>query len=740
MEHRMYADIIIDISHEQLDRTFQYAVPDKLEDVIEVGSTVYVPFGKGNTRRMGYVISLSNTPSYPVEKIKFIDSVMDCRITVAGNMIKLAAWLRKSYGSTMSQALKTVIPVKDKVKHIEKKAVCLKVSRQEAKDCLRDTLKRAKAQARLLEALLEEPVIDMEIVRTKLNISYQTVKALEDKGIVRVDSQEYYRNPVHDSPLFNRKVILNDAQQAAADCIINNMRCGIQKTYLIHGVTGSGKTEVYMEVIDAVLKQGKQVIMLIPEIALTFQTVQRFYHRFGDQVSIINSRMSKGERYDQFRRALSGEISIMIGPRSALFTQFPNLGLIVIDEEHDGAYRSEQSPKYHARQTAIHIAGEAGASVILGSATPSIESYYYAQNGIYELITLEQRAGQGKLPTVYIADMREELKKGNRSIFSGRLQELIEDKLSKREQMMLFLNKRGMSGFISCRSCGYVMKCPHCDVSLTAHKNGRLMCHYCGYEQPDVSVCPECGSKYISGFRAGTEAVETAVHKLFPNARTLRMDMDTTRGKQDYENILSAFANEQADILIGTQMIVKGHDFPKVTLMGIIAADISLYASDIFAAEKTFQLVTQAAGRVGRADLRGEVVIQTYSPDHYAVLSAARQDYKAFYEREISYRKLLSYPPVSNMAAIHIFSADEVKLCRAAESVNHYIEQFCSENNVVKIGPANAAIYKISDIYHKVIYARCQEYDKLTTIMEKIQAYIIGNADFKNINIQFDLN
>ena len=456
--------------------------------------------------------------------------------------------------------------------------------------------------------------------------------------------------------------------------------------------------------------------------------------------------MSKGERYDQFVRALKGEISIMIGPRSALFTQFPNLGLIVIDEEHEGAYISEQVPRYHAKDLAIHIAKEAGASVILGSATPSIDSYYRAEAGEYKLIELNNRAGEASLPQVYIADMRQELKTGNRTIFSRKLYELISDRLNKHEQIMLFLNKRGTAGFVSCRSCGYVMKCPHCDVSMTLHRNGKLVCHYCGYETPNVSLCPECGSKYILGFKAGTEAVEDAVNKMFPAARVLRMDMDTTKGKGGHENILSAFATEQADILIGTQMIVKGHDFPKVTLVGVVAADISLYASDYKAVERTFQLITQAAGRAGRGERKGEVVIQTYSPDNYGLLCAAEQNYKSFYEQEMSYRKLLSYPPVNNMVKINISSINEKLLSERAGNIKALIQQYIQDNNTVKddkiivLGPSNASIYKIKDIYTKQIYLRSSSFKALELIMDMLDNNINGSSDYKNINIAYDVN
>ena len=559
-------------------------------------------------------------------------------------------------------------------------------------------------------------------------------------GIVEVRSEDMYRNPVRNVSGERKHIELNEQQKNAVDKIISDYDNGDYKTYLLHGVTGSGKTEVYLAAIEHVLSQGRQAIVLIPEIALTFQTVQRFYHRFGDKVSIMNSRMSKGERYDQFLRAQRGDISVMIGPRSALFTPFSNIGLIVIDEEHEGAYKSETVPRYHAREVACHIAEEAGASVILGSATPSMESYYAAMNGYIELIKLDSRAGSGELPSVDIVDLREELRLGNRTIFSNRLRELMSDRLAKHEQIMLFLNKRGVAGFISCRSCGKVMKCPHCDVSLTEHADGRLMCHYCGYTTPKITVCPSCGSRYVSGFRAGTEGVEAQVKKTFPQARVLRMDMDTTRGKDGHEKILSEFANGNANILIGTQMIVKGHDFPNVTLMGVLAADMSLYASDYRAAERTFQLLTQAAGRAGRAEKSGNVVIQTYTPEHFSIVSAANQDYNAFYEQEIAYRKLCGYPPVDNLMKIMLSSPDEILLTKSAVWVKAFVDNNCMVEGLMCIGPADAPIYKIKDVYSKIIYVKHKNREVLTDIYEKLDVNIVGSQAFRDVFVQYDIN
>ena len=494
------------------------------------------------------------------------------------------------------------------------------------------------------------------------------------------------------------------------------------------------------------IAKGKQAIVLIPEIALTFQTVMRFYNRFGNRVSIMNSRLSQGERYDQYLRAKNGDIDIMIGPRSALFAPFERLGLIIIDEEHETSYKSETIPRYHARETAIERARMNGASVILGSATPSLDSYYHAQNGAYELLELTQRVQEKPLPSCEVIDLRDELKKGNRSILSVRLQELMEDRLEKKQQMMLFLNRRGVAGFMSCRACGHVIKCPHCDVSLSQHNNGKMVCHYCGYEEPEPKTCPSCGSKYISGFKAGTQKIEELVRQRFPQARVLRMDFDTTRTKEAHEQILQAFANQEADILIGTQMIVKGHDFPNVTLVGVLAADMSLHISDFHAAERTFQLLTQAAGRAGRGDEPGNVIIQTYNPEHYAVLSAKAQDYESFYEQEIMYRQLGFYPPVWNLLLVMCTSEDEKKLQFASEKIVCRLkkvldaEEIFHKKAIQMVGPADATIARVNDVYRKVIYIKTKDYQDLVLLKDRLEYYMKDNKDFGQVSVQFDFN
>lgn len=742
----MYADIIVDISHENLDKTYQYAIPENLMDKVAVGTLVKVPFGRGNRFTKGYVVSLSDIPNWDPDKIKPIAEVEENGLIIESQLIQLAYWIKENYGSTMNDALKTVIPVKKKVKAKEKKQIKLAISTELAKQFLGEyKRKRHTGKVRLLEALLEYGVLEQEVVQEKLSVGRETVKALERDHLIKVMTMQQYRNPVKEYESSHKTVKLNDVQQAIADEVVSDYTNGIRKTYYIHGITGSGKTEVYMEVIAKVISEGKQVIMLIPEISLTYQTVMRFYSRFGDRVSFLHSKLSGGERYDQYLRAKNGEIDIMIGPRSALFTPFDNLGFIIIDEEHEGSYKSESPPKYHAREVALERARMTGSSVLMGSATPSVESYQKALSGEYKLFTMDQRAGNARLPKVWIVDLREELKKKNKSIFSYKLKELMEERLRNKQQIMLFLNRRGYAGFVSCRSCGHVMKCPHCDVSLTSHNNGMLVCHYCGYEEGMPKACPVCSSKFIAAFGTGTQKVEEMVLREFPYARVLRMDTDTTSKKGGHEEILSAFKNHEADILIGTQMIVKGHDFPLVTLVGVLAADLSLFSSDYRSGERTFQLLAQAAGRAGRGDLDGEVVIQTYQPDHYSIIAAAKEDYVAFYEQEIAYRKLMAYPPAEHMVALMITSKEEDKAQIAAKVLYNKVAFYHQDNDdeetkVKTIGPVKANISKINDIYRFVIYLKCKNYDTLKEIKNKLENFMEQEEFFKKCTVQFDFD
>lgn len=736
-----YADIIVDISHEKVDRPFQYIIPQELVDAIYPGVRVHVPFGRGNQDKTGYVVDLSEETDYPVEKLKEITSVDEKGISAEGRQIQIAYWLKQQYGSTMITALKTVLPVKQQMKRPEKKKIVRCVDKERLQDAIEQCRRKHQvAKVRVLMALITEEELPYELVRQKLNVAPATLQALEKQGYLVMQRESYYRNPVRQMSREEERPCLTEMQAHIIEDVLADYRAGHPGTYLVHGVTGSGKTEVYLGIIEQMISMGKQAIVLIPEIALTYQTLLRFYKRFGDRVSVMNSTLSMGEKYDQIERAKAGELDVIIGPRSALFTPFANLGVIVMDEEHEGSYKSESSPKYHARETAIRIASMYGASVVLGSATPSLEAYYRARMGQYKLYEMRSRPGGSILPRVSIVDLREELKQGNRSVFSRQLRELLEERLRAKEQSILFLNRRGYAGFVSCRACGHVIKCPHCDVSLSEHRNGKMVCHYCGYEEPKMMKCPSCGSKYLMGFKAGTEQIEEAIHREFPEARVLRMDADTTRTKESYEKILSAFADEKADILVGTQMTVKGHDFPNVTLVGVLAADLSLNQNDYRAGERTFQLLTQAAGRAGRGDKPGEVVIQTYQPEHYSVIHAAKQDYEGFYEEEIAYRDFLQYPPVAHMLAVLIISQIQEQGKRLSEEMTELVNVEMKETKDLHvIGPAEAAIGKLNDLYRHVFYVRHEEYQVLVEAKDKLETFC-RERELKNQMVQFDFD
>ena len=539
----------------------------------------------------------------------------------------------------------------------------------------------------------------------------------------------------------NQDKILNEAQKLIYNSFCSDYDNNDFKTYLIHGITGSGKTLVYINMIKKVLSMGKQAIVLVPEISLTYQLVKNFISIFGDRVAILNSKLSKGERVKEFEKVLSHEADIIIGPRSALFTPFDNLGIIIIDEEHDNAYKSETVPRYDTRDLAVKLSQISKCSLVLASATPSPETYKKAIEGEYKLFKLKARANKSAiLPKIHIVDLRKELENGNRSIFSNKLKELIEDRLNKKEQIILFMNRRGLSGFVSCRSCGYVIKCPHCDVSLTLHNNNKLYCHYCGYNTIMPSLCPSCKSPYIAGFGFGTQKLENMTKKMFPSARVLRLDQDTNKSKDDSINIMKNFSRGDADILIGTQMIVKGHDISNVTLVGIVAADASLYINDYTSAQRTYELVTQASGRAGRAEKAGEVVIQTYNPEHYALQACLQNDYNLYYDNEIIYRQLAMYPPIIHILGIQLSVKDEEVL----ENVTtKYVSILVAKANKISglniIGPVRANIYKLRDYFRKIIYVKHSDYDILTKIKEDIEEELEDIKLFSSISIIYDL-
>ncbi len=742
----MFADIIVDLSIEALDRTFQYKIPVEWESMVHIGSRVVIPFGRGNRRITGYVMSLTEVPAWPVEKIKDILGVEKKDIPVESQLLQLAAWIRQRYGTTMNEALKTVLPVRKQVKSVEEHWLNFVVSEELVKKELdRCRLRHYKAKARLLQGMLDEGgQMTTHLAAKKYGITKPVIDGMVKAGILSVTNEKKYRNPLSLLQEEKSRKILNAEQQKAVDHFVGDYEQGERKTYLLYGVTGSGKTEVYMEMIAAVLRQDKQVIMLIPEIALTFQTVSRFQKRFGDRVTILNSRMSEGEKYDQYERAKRGEVDIVVGPRSALFIPFSRLGLILIDEEHEASYKSEKPPKYHARETAMERARMAGASVVLGSATPSVESYQAAMQGDYVLLTLTKRVQNARLPQVHVVDLRKELEAGNRSVFSRILQEKIQERLNRGEQTILFLNRRGYAGFVSCRSCGFVLKCSHCEISMTAHKNhvgdvDTLVCHYCGNTIAMPKVCPECGSPYIAAFGLGTQKVEEMLHKRFPEARILRMDGDTTAGKHGHEGILTPFRRGEADILIGTQMIVKGHDFPNVTLVAALAADMSLYAGDYRSSERTFELLMQASGRAGRGERSGEMVIQTYNPDQYCIQAVEQQKASWFYDNELAFRRTMQYPPFTTMAAVLVLSGKKQEAAACIQTLAERIRQSCGDRAIL-IGPAEAGLSRAKDRFRFVLYAKCREEAVVHAIRQLTEKVSREPEWEKSCSVQYDRN
>ncbi len=735
---KKYANVIVDISHSNLNRVFQYAVPEKLMETIKIGMMVNIPFGNANREVRGYVIGLETHSDLEVSKIK---SIIDCsdKLTIETQLINLAVWMQKYYACTIQSALKCMLPSKREIISRQDPIIEVMVSKAELVKAIQGWRKRHyPALTRAGEYLLTHNTMKKSQLCKEAKIPTTVVKNLERKQMIKLVRQGEMKSPPLNST--NGHVTLNPSQQHAVNTVIKSYQTQHSDVFLLHGVTGSGKTEVYIRIIEHVIQLGKQAIVLVPEISLTPQTVRRFKERFGSLVGVMHSRLSKGERYDVWMKAKENKIAIMVGARSAIFTPFSRLGLIVMDEEHEMTYKSETTPKYHAREVAIRRAELNGAKVLLGSATPSLESFYKAKNDQYTLLELKHKAAAKDNLKVEIVDMRDELAKGNKSIFSRRLYELIKNRLCKNEQILLFLNRRGHSNFVSCRQCGYVFKCKHCDISYTYHSSKhQLVCHYCGDTMPLPSVCPACGSKYLKPFGIGTQKVEACVKELFPKARVLRMDMDTTTKKDSFSRIIHQFSNYEADILIGTQMIAKGHDFDRVTLVGVLAADQSLHNHDFRASERTFQLITQVAGRAGRGRLPGVGVIQTYTPDHYSIIRASKEDYASFYEEELAFRKLMHYPPFSHFMVLLMQSSDEKHLIHHVYDLAGIIRKML-DNSYEIIGPSPANISKVKDYYRQRLMITHRDYDALLKFIKAFYKFLERDKSYQSIAIQFDIN
>lgn len=694
----MFAQVILSISHTDIDRMFDYAVPEEYTNRVKIGMRVRVPFGRGDSITEGYIVGLKEDTDLPLEKVKKIVYLPDDFPVFSEYMLKLAKWMKERYFATLSKCLQTIIPsgIKDKTDYYKK----VKYVRSGAKalECLMkyENGKRNQKRADIIKLVLDKE--EIPLAELKRAMGEYTISVLRDEKAIDVFDKKVLVN-TYTCSIKEETVIfeLNEEQKNIIETW-ETEKNNKKRPLLVHGVTGSGKTEIYIRMIEKILAEGKQAIVLVPEISLTPLMTGRFMKRFGNKAAVTHSRMSYRERFNCWKGAQDGNISVVIGPRSALFMPFDNLGIVIIDEEHEKSYVSETAPAYDAVETAEKLCMLTGASLVMGTATPSVKTYYRCEIGEVCYTRLNNRAVEGsREPEMKLIDMREELREGNRSIFSRELYSAIEKNLRYKKQTMLFINRRGYSTFVSCRSCGYVMKCSHCDVSYKYHSStGKLICHYCGEIAEKPEVCPVCGSKYIRYFGTGTQKVEEEVRKYFPDARVLRMDMDTVSGKNGYANILNAFATGKADILVGTQMIAKGHDFKNVTLVGILAADISLNTGDYDASERTFQLITQVAGRAGRSDAKGEVIVQTYAPDNPALIFAVNGDIDGFYSREILFRKSMGYPPCEACAYIEITGINEKNTYECAEKVGY---EFRKSKRVVVLGPVPEYISKIRDEY-----------------------------------------
>ena len=736
----MVAEIIISSSVKTLNRIFDYEIPDNLN--IEIGSRVFVPFGNKKVPEEGIVVGIKEKSEY---KIKKILNVQNEKIDVQN--IELAKWMAKRYICNLSDCLKLMLAPGTTAKNTETRVkektinlITLSKDSEEIEEDIENGKIKSEKQKNVLEFLINNENATMQDIEIFTDCSRSIVNTLIKNGYLEVQEQKVERNPfLHKVENKTTDLKLTEEQQKALDSIKDDGE------YLLFGVTGSGKTEIYLQLIEKKLKDNKSSIMLVPEISLTPQTVDRFIARFGeDKIAVLHSKLSIGERFDQWNKIKEGRAKIVIGARSAIFAPVKDLGLIIIDEEHDESYKSEMSPRYDAKEIAEYIAKTNKIPLILGSATPDLKSYYKAQNGEITLLTLTKRANNSNLPVVEIVDLREELANGNKSMLSRKLQEEIHKNLLMNKQTILFLNRRGFSTFIMCRDCGYTVKCKRCDITMTYHKNeNKLKCHYCGYEENVVKECPECHSKNIRYFGAGTQKLEDEVHNIFPDATTIRMDVDTVSKKNSHEEILNKFRNENINILIGTQMVVKGHHFPNVTLVGVIAADSSLNLGDFRANEKTFQTLTQVAGRAGRGEYEGKVIVQTYNPDNYAIEYSKMQDYNLFYNTEIELRKQLKYPPFCDIILIDMSAKNISELKNVAKNLHSYLKNrvINEKFGLLLYSPVPSPVEKIKDRYRWRMIIKCKYDDRVNSLLiDAFTEFINMKTKTARVNIELNPN
>lgn len=730
----MVAEIIINRLAKNLDKTFDYLVPKELEKTIQVGARVFVPFGAKDSITEGFLIGIKENSKFAN---KYIIRIED--IVLTEENVELAKLMSRRYFCNLSECIKLMLPPGEKTTNIENRIkdkmasfVYLKktIDEIEAEIELKE-LKNSK-YINVLRFLEENEGIYKADLEVLTEVSSTILKTLEKKGYIEIIEQKVERNPFKNKNIKRDKPLqLTEEQQNAFDKI-NNSKFN---EFLIYGVTGSGKTEIYLQLIQSVLEKGKKAIVLVPEISLTPQMVDRFSARFGDCICVLHSRLSIGERNDQWKNIREGECKIVIGARSAIFAPISNLGIIIIDEEHDSSYKSDMAPRFNCKDIAKYIAKKNDIPLVLGSATPEITTYYNSKN----IIELTKRANKSNLPQIEVVDLRQELVNGNRSILSEKLKQEINKNLEAKKQTILFLNRRGFSTFVMCRDCGHTMKCKRCNISLTYHsKENKLKCHYCGYEMNNVKICPKCKSKNIKHFGSGTQKLEELIHKEYPQATTIRMDIDTVSKKNSHEEILNKFKNENIDILIGTQMVVKGHHFPNVTLVGVISADASLNTGDFKSNERTFDILVQVAGRAGRENLPGKVIIQTYTPENFCIKYSKTQDYRGFFETEIELRKQLKYPPFCDIIMFGINSTDKIEIEKAAKKLYDLLKKY-GQGKIQIMQPLPAPIDKIKYRYRWRIIAKCNLNNKVIDIVNSaLEEYY--KLKYKKTRVIVDIN
>jgi primosomal protein N' (replication factor Y) len=723
----MTVDVLVEIKAKRIDRTFTYSVPNSMVNSLKIGIRVLVPFGRQKLE--GFVLNVNtDTISYDYELKNIID-VIDEEPVINEEMLDLGKYISKKTLSTLISAYQAMLPSALKAKKgfvVNKKFACyLKLN--EVNNI--DKLVSSEKQKIIIDLLKEKEIV---LKKECDDISKSAVKTLIDKKIIIKFEEEIYRLN-NDQLIRNKNITLSNDQKEVIDIVKDDL--GRFNPFLLHGVTGSGKTEVYMHIIEEVLKLEKEAIVLVPEISLTPQMVNNFKNRFGSKIAILHSRLNNGEKYDEWRKIERKEVSIVIGARSAVFAPFTNLGIIIIDEEHSATYKQESNPRYNAIDIALYRAKKHSCPLVLGSATPSIESYTRAKTGVYTLLELNNRINN-KLPKVILVDMKDEIKRGSK-VISRFLKEQIEDRLAKKQQVILLLNRRGYTTVITCHSCGYTDKCPNCDIPLTYHKASNTMrCHYCGYGNRKLIKCPSCKSEQINQFGMGTQKLEEEIIKLFPNSKVLRMDVDTTSKKGSHEKIISEFETGKYDILIGTQMIAKGLDFANVTLVGVLNGDASLNIPDFRSAERTFQLLNQVAGRAGRGEEAGLVIIQSFNQDHYSIVKASIHDYKGFYNEELKIRKSLNYPPYYNLSVIKIECSNFDLAMKESNKIKDYLVSNLNKN-VMVLGPSSASVSKINNIYNIQIVLK---YKKKEDVINSLCAIDMQYKHNNKVKIEIDLS